>query len=126
MLKDIASFGRTFKTFSWHASDEKRNPSPSNKSRRVYEGKESCLDLSSSGRAAGQEGTEALSKKLVERITEAMEGLAGNPRPRGSLKLKGEDNLYRIRVGDYRIVYEIHDDQVLILVIRIRHRKNRY
>jgi mRNA interferase RelE/StbE len=51
--------------------------------------------------------------------------LADNPRPHGSLKLQGED-LYRIRVGSYRVIYEIHDAQVLVLVVRIRHRKDAY
>jgi mRNA interferase RelE/StbE len=68
----------------------------------------------------------ALPAQMVRRITEALEGLADNPRPHGCLKLQGEENLYRIRVGKYRVVYEIHDKQVFVLVVRIRHRKDVY
>ena len=42
------------------------------------------------------------------------------------MKLAGEENAWRIRVGDYRIVYEIHADRLLVLVIRIGHRKDVY
>jgi mRNA interferase RelE/StbE len=69
---------------------------------------------------------DVLPTKTVQRITEAMDGLAEDPRPRGSLKLQGEKNLYRIRVGTYRVIYEIHDEQVLVWVVRIRHRKDAY
>jgi mRNA interferase RelE/StbE len=69
---------------------------------------------------------EELPKKVVQRINDALLSLVENPRPRGSIKLKGEGALYRIRVGDYRVIYEIHDEKVTVLVIRIRHRKNAY
>lgn len=58
-------------------------------------------------------------------IMEAINALAENPRPYGYKELKGED-AFRVRVGDYRIVYEIHDDILLVYVIRIRHRKEAY
>ena len=44
----------------------------------------------------------------------------------GVVKLAGEEDLYRIRVGDYRIIYSIQDDQLLILVVKIGHRKDVY
>jgi mRNA interferase RelE/StbE len=69
---------------------------------------------------------EALPKKVIQRVNAALECLAENPRPHGSLKIKGEDNLYRIRVGKYRVLYEIHDKTVTVLVVRIRHRKDAY
>ena len=47
---------------------------------------------------------------LQKRIVRALETLAGNPRPPGVVKMEGDDNLWRVRVGDFRIVYEIHDD----------------
>ena len=56
----------------------------------------------------------------------ALDGLAENPRPHGCLKLQGEENSYRIRVGVYRAIYEIHAKKVLVLVVRIRHRKDVY
>ena len=52
--------------------------------------------------------------------------LAENPRPQGCKKLKGDDNLWRVRAGDYRIVFSIHDDLLLVLVIRIAHRREVY
>ena len=55
-----------------------------------------------------------------------MDALAANPRPKGVKKLSGPDDLYRIRVGDYRIVYQIHDDRLIVLVVRIGHRKDVY
>jgi len=60
------------------------------------------------------------------RLIRAMDGLAVNPRPKGVKKLSGLDDLYRIRVGDYRIVYQIHDDRLIVLVVRIGHRKDVY
>ncbi len=67
-----------------------------------------------------------LPKKIAERIVAAIEALTENPRPPGSLKLEGEKNRYRIRIGDYRVVYSIEDDVLTVLIIRIRHRKDAY
>lgn len=52
---------------------------------------------------------ERLPKKAIQRIMEALDGLAENPRPHGCLKLQGKENSYRIRVGVYPAIYEIHD-----------------
>lgn len=60
-----------------------------------------------------------------ERITDAADTLADDPRPHGCLKMRGADS-YRIRVGDYRIVYEIHDRIVTVLVLEVGHRKDIY
>ncbi len=60
---------------------------------------------------------------LQKRIVRALETLAGNPRPPGVVKMVGDDNLWRLRVGDFRIVSEIHDDVLLVLVLRIGHRR---
>jgi len=60
------------------------------------------------------------------RILDAMKKLRNEPRPAGVVKLAGDENLWRIRVGNYRIVYEIHDDQLIILVLRVAHRKDVY
>lgn len=67
-----------------------------------------------------------LSKSSIREIGEAIDLLKHNPRPHGYKKLKGNDNLYRIRAGDYRIVYQIHNKQLLVLVIRIGDRKYVY
>lgn len=69
---------------------------------------------------------ERLSRKQREAIYEAIVGLADNPRPHGCKKLTHSEQLYRIRVGDYRIVYTIQDKQLVVLIIRIAHRKDIY
>ena len=61
----------------------------------------------------------------TDRINTAIDGLEQNPRPHGYKKLKNR-NAYRIRVGDYRIIYEIKDSLLIILVVRIKHRKEVY
>ena len=63
---------------------------------------------------------------LAARLVVAMRGLANDPRPPGCGKLAGLENLYRIRVGDYRIVYQIRDEVLLVLVVKIGHRREVY
>ena len=69
-------------------------------------------------------------KKLPENIQRRIVGevamLAHNPRPAGVIKLTGAENLWRIRIGVYRVVYEIHDDRLVVLVLRVAHRKDVY
>jgi mRNA interferase RelE/StbE len=60
------------------------------------------------------------------RIADALEGLRSNPRPPGVVKLAGDDNLWRIRIGVYRVVYEIHDARLVVLVLQVAHRKDVY
>lgn len=60
------------------------------------------------------------------RIATAIDGLARVPRPAGCVKLTGADDAYRIRVGDYRIVYQIVDRVLTVYVIRVAHRKDVY
>jgi mRNA interferase RelE/StbE len=67
-----------------------------------------------------------LSSELVARIAPRLENLATNPRPPGCKKLQGGDREWRIRVGDYRIVYIIDDAKLLVEVTRIRHRSEVY
>ena len=67
-----------------------------------------------------------LPEKVQRRIVLAASELAVEPRPVGCVNLEGEDNLWRIRVGDYRIVYTIEDQKLMVLVVRIAHRKDVY
>ena len=67
-----------------------------------------------------------LSCQLNERIVPRIEKLASNPRPPGCKKLKGGHNEWRIRVGDYRVIYTINDAALLVEVTRIRHRSEVY
>jgi mRNA interferase RelE/StbE len=68
---------------------------------------------------------DALPEQQSTRILRAIRKLADNPRPSGCKKLKGRDE-YRIRVGDYRVIYEIHDDVLIVLVIKVAHRREVY
>lgn len=68
---------------------------------------------------------EKINEPHYSHIKEAIYGLAINPRPSGYKKLKGRDG-YRIRVADYRIIYEIFDDVLLVDVIDLGHRKEIY
>jgi len=69
-------------------------------------------------------------RKLVpevrRRVASRFDALAVNPRPRGVEKLEGEDDLYRVRTGDYRIIYTVQDDVLLVAVVKIGHRRDVY
>lgn len=68
-----------------------------------------------------------LPAKDVRKISTAIDGLATTPRPPGSKKLEGQrETLWRIRVGDYRIIYQIEDSIKIVEVRRIGHRKDIY
>lgn len=67
-----------------------------------------------------------LPRDVQPAIVAAVEALATNPRPNGVKKLKGEENAYRIRVRDYRILYEIHDEELIILVVKVGTRSSVY
>ncbi len=67
-----------------------------------------------------------LEKDSQTRVAGKIEKLAGNPRPQGAEKLREMANLYRIRMGDYGIIYQIQDDIPLVLIIQIGHRREIY
>ena len=67
-----------------------------------------------------------LPRLTTKRIEVASGQLMDNPRPKGSLELANRRDTWRIRVGDYRVIYEIIDKQVCVLVIRVRHRRDVY
>ena len=69
---------------------------------------------------------EALEQKHVERIFHRIEGLGKEPRPSGCTKLVGSKLLWRIRIGDYRIVYAVYDDRKVVDIVAVRHRKDAY
>ncbi|MCL2700717.1 MAG: type II toxin-antitoxin system RelE/ParE family toxin [Phycisphaerae bacterium] len=68
---------------------------------------------------------EGLSRDVQRRIVSRIELLAKNPRPHGTLKLAGQD-AYRIRVGDWRVIYAIIDKQLLVFVVDVDHRREVY
>ena len=67
-----------------------------------------------------------LPAQVRRRTDEHILALADNPRPHGVEKLSGSDCSYRIRVGDYRILYEIHDDILHVLIVKVGHRREVY
>ena len=69
---------------------------------------------------------ESLPISFQERIFKKIKTLAINPRSLGAIKLQGETNLWRVRVGDYRVIYEILENSKTIDIIIIRHRKDVY
>ncbi|MCE2905012.1 MAG: type II toxin-antitoxin system RelE/ParE family toxin [Anabaena sp. CoA2_C59] len=73
--------------------------------------------------------TKSIQKQLdniQERVYDKISQLAEEPRPDGVVKLKGYDNEYRIRIGDYRLVYEIQDEQLIVLLVQCKHRRDVY
>jgi mRNA interferase RelE/StbE len=69
---------------------------------------------------------EKLPANVAERILEKIESLAGSPRLPGAIKLQGRKNLWRMRVGDYRVIYSIDDSSKTIDVSIIRNRRDVY
>jgi mRNA interferase RelE/StbE len=67
-----------------------------------------------------------LPDQIRTRVDEHILALAANPRPQGVEKLSGSDCSYRLRVGDYRVLYEIHDEILHVLVVKIGHRREVY
>lgn len=72
-----------------------------------------------------QKQLDKVSDKIAEQLIESISKLSNNPRPSGYKKLRGRDGL-RIRSGNYRIIYEIFDNELVIDVIALGHRKNIY
>ena len=68
----------------------------------------------------------ALPARARSRIRQRVGSLAEDPRPRGSRRLAGRSDLWRVRVGDYRVIYTIRDDELVVLVVRIGNRKRVY
>ena len=67
-----------------------------------------------------------LPREVQLKLNERIDSLSSDPRPRGSKKLRGSDELWRIRVGDYRVVYEVRDKILVVLVLRVAHRREVY
>jgi len=83
-------------------------------------------DYSISFARSARKELESLNAAQVQRIFPKIEALAKEPRPKGCRKLSGEKNLWRIRVGDYRVIYTIYDDKKVVDIITVRHRSAAY
>jgi mRNA interferase RelE/StbE len=73
-----------------------------------------------------QKQIDNLPNDVAERVIEQIQNLASEPRPDGTVKLKGSDNEYRIRISDYRVRYEIDDESQLVQILQCKHRKDVY
>lgn len=68
----------------------------------------------------------ALPPDVERRIVRRLRTFRVDPRPNGVLKLAGREGVYRLRVGDYRVLYRIEDEVLIVLVIRVGHRRDIY
>ena len=75
---------------------------------------------------AAEKDLRRLSEEIHDRVIEAISALASDPRPSGAKKLAGSRHDWRIRVGDYRILYEIADENRIVRIHRVRHRPEVY
>jgi len=69
---------------------------------------------------------ERLSANVVSRVFPKIEALAQSPRPPGCRKLQGFENLWRIRIGDYRVIYQVFDEELVVDIVAVRHRSKAY
>lgn len=69
---------------------------------------------------------DALPIEVARRIWQKLEALETNPRPPSATKLVGEERAYRIRIGDYRAVFLVNDDERIVEVVRVAHRREVY
>lgn len=67
-----------------------------------------------------------INKNYILKILKAVENLSSEPYPRGVKKLIGSEITYRIRIGDYRVIYDVYKSELIVEIIRVRHRKNVY
>ena len=76
-------------------------------------------------RRSAQKRLSKINRQDQDRIISAIEALSDNPRPDGCKKLSGRP-AWRIRIGSYRVIYEIEDEKLIVLVVHIGHRKDIY
>lgn len=67
-----------------------------------------------------------LDKSVARRIIRSVNKLSDDPRPPGCRSLVGYEGLWRIRIGDYRVIYSIEDDKLIVLIVRFAHRREAY
>ena len=75
---------------------------------------------------SAQKEIRVLPKSVMGRVVSKIKALAEEPRPSGAKKLVGSDQTWRIRIGDYRVVYEIVDEVVTVTIVAVRYRKDAY
>lgn len=75
---------------------------------------------------SAQRSLQQIEKRDQKRIVARIDALAEDPYPPGARKLSGGTAEFRIRIGDYRVIYSVNDVEILVVVIRIGHRKDVY
>lgn len=75
---------------------------------------------------AAERDLKAVPRAVFDRIITQLKALAHNPRPTGCRKIVGSQNDWRVRIGNYRIVYEVDDKANTVRIMRIRHRREVY
>lgn len=73
---------------------------------------------------SAEKSLKKLSKAIIPKMLAAISGLAFDPCPQGCRKLTGYQNLFRIRIQNYRMIYEVLDDEIIIKLLKIGHRKD--
>ena len=76
--------------------------------------------------SSAEKSLKKFQKKDIQRIVVALQRLAVHPYPAGSRKLSGYEDVFRIRIGKYRVIYEVEGKKILILVLKMVHRKDIY
>lgn len=76
--------------------------------------------------ASAAKALRKLDRQTARRILEALNALSDDPRPPGCIKLQGGEGELRIRIGDYRVVYDVVDDELVVLILRVGHRREVY
>jgi mRNA interferase RelE/StbE len=76
--------------------------------------------------STAEKALKKIPKKQISKIIEVIQMLAIQPYPKGCRKLSGEETIFRVRHGNYRIIYEVIDNELIILVLKIGHRKDIY
>jgi len=76
--------------------------------------------------ASAEKALASLPKADMNRVVRAIAALAQVPRPGGCRKLRGHEDVYRIRVGLYRVIYSIDDRRIIVVVLKLGHRKDAY
>jgi mRNA interferase RelE/StbE len=77
-------------------------------------------------RPAAERDLRALTPNILARVDARIRDLANRPRPRGVERLRGPQGGFRLRVGDYRILYDVDDTQQVVIIGRVRHRRDVY
>jgi len=84
------------------------------------------MDYSVNVKKSVEKDLRKLPKSVISRVVEAIENLKENPYPKQSKKLRATERTYRLRVGDYRVIYQVDEERKQVIIYHVRHRENVY